>query len=206
MFDNINDSISNLIISADNIQGDRECILKDHTADPLEVVEVIDKCLKRSWNTEKIQLTIFHDGWRDGYNEHDIYIPKLHPVLRYVYEIDRLYTDTCPPLELSTLIIWTLTRNELAFYAFLWYCERCVDELPSDRQNTFIQSVKDYTLNAAEFSNTNEEKIENANGAARAINYAFERAYWDKDYKYWKRCADINAILFLRRCLGENQP
>ena len=100
-------------------QGDRDCIVKDPTADVLEVVSIVDKSIGRAWNVEWLQLKIVMIPNSD----YDTDEPKLIPHYQYLLN-DKIREDHCPPKEIDTLLIYTVEQNLDAFYAFLWFCER----------------------------------------------------------------------------------
>ena len=106
--------ITKCYIEKELYQNDRDCIVKDPTADILEVVTIIDRRLKRAWNTEFLQLKI-----RSEVDEEN------QPyIIEYMWQNHQICNKTCPPKEIEQLIEWSIDHNIDAFYAFLWFCER----------------------------------------------------------------------------------
>jgi hypothetical protein len=181
--------------------NDRDCIPKDPTAEIIDVVAVIDRRLKRSFNTEKIHLKIIFDHWQSGYDEDDHYVEQYRSVNQYCYEIDKIYRNECPPIELEILIKWAYVHNLDAFYAFLWYCERSAAESAAEYAKSAAKSAAEYAKYAA------ESAAESAKSAAEsAAEYAKYAAEYAKSAAESAKYAEIKQIEFLRACLGGNQP
>ena len=165
--------ITKCYIEKELYQNDRDCIVKDPTADILEVVTIIDRRLKRAWNTEFLQLKI-----RSEVDEEN------QPyIIEYMWQNHQIYNKTCPPKEIEQLIEWSIDHNIDAFYAFLWFCER--------QANKYAAAAALYATEAARYATTVAARAAAADAAA-AARYATDAA----------AAAEIEQILFLRLCLG----
>jgi hypothetical protein len=135
----------------------RECLVKDPTAQILEITRVIWQ--GRVFDTTKIQLK---------------YVPASSEAMQYQYVIqEKIYYKVCPPLELHTLLDYCVQTKQLAI--IVAFANDCKDRAAESAAKSAAESAE----SAAESAESAAKYAEYAESAAK---YAAESAEYAAKY------------------------